>query len=180
MPLNLSNPEDCLKYKYLLSWRKTVAPNWDDRYEDNFQFAFKQNDHDVNVKVAKSEKKMRAYDFLREIKVEKEKMRGVLRILGFKPSLAASMPELEAQLVDVIDGNRIDRFLEAKEDPFLEQKILVEKGLITGEIVKQGKNQYFVKTMEEDFRFDELIEYLADKENIKVFLELKAATSEKE
>lgn len=180
MPLNLSNLDDCLKYKYLLSWVKLIAPDWESRYEDNFRFAFKENDFDMNTKVAKSEKKMQAYDFLREIKVSKEKMRGVLRILGVTPSLAASMTELEAQLIDVIDSNQIDRFLEVKEDQFLEHKILIEKGLTTGEIVKQGKNQYFVKSLEENFRFDELIEYLADKKNVEAFVKLKAVTDEKE
>lgn len=148
--LDLSVPEDYIKYKVLLN--TNLVANSIEQYKNEYRASYRY----VMVKENESTKqeedrvtdKAKAFEFFSSIKDSKDSMRYVLRQLGKHTHSGQDKSFLIGQLGSAIDSEK-DRniILKLTEDKYLKEKILLEEAFSLG-IIDRISGQYFTKDNE--------------------------------
>lgn len=148
-PLDLSNPEQYLKFLVLKAQKDIVAPNRESVNNLN-TYMYYIEDHEVanNNKRRLKDKRAKAYAMLGSIENNPSKMRQILiqkRGKSNLPDMANDADWLFNELSDIIDNDKIDgasQFLQIIEDPHLSVKVDIYQA-VSKNIIKQKGRFYY-------------------------------------
>lgn len=140
--LDLSNPMDYLSYKLLLTLRNDIATSWDKRHDKlTFDFAITREGEEGKERKQQYDSKKEAFKQYGKIEEDKSKLLGILKLLTNKPiSKDSTLLWIQEQVEAKID-TMPSAFLDIIQDSSFETKLLINKGIEYGVIVKQS-NKY--------------------------------------
>lgn len=148
MYLDLSNPEDYIRYKILLANKNYIAPSMkelEDHPKATYQFVIIGQDTEVNRAKVKMSTSMQAVKEFGKIEDNFDKLRYVLQVLEGRPvSPKTKIDFIQTKIYDFIQGRDSKRVLSILQDPLLDAKILINKGVEYGVISKRG-DYYYLK-----------------------------------
>ncbi len=140
---DLSNPMDYISIKILESLSKEeIALNWKDRNNKlTYQFAICREDEEMLESKTRYDSKKEAFKLYGKIEDDKDKLLGVLKLLTNKPiSKDSTLKWLQHKVEEFID-NMPSQFVNVITDSKFYTKMLINKGLDSGVIIKKS-NQY--------------------------------------
>lgn len=142
--LDLSVPEDYIKYKILLANKDYIAPSYED-YErrplETYEYYIVEEGAASKTVSKKANRTYQCYVEYGSIKDNWDKLRIIVEELtGKSISPKQSIEYLQEQVYDIIT-NEPARFLECAQDEYLDTKILLKKAIDAGIIYRRG--EYF-------------------------------------
>ena len=140
--LDLSNPMDYISYKILLACKNDIAPSWSDRNKKlTYEFVIVESDEELIEKKISFDNKKEAFKLYGKIEDDKEKLIGILNLLTNKPiSKDSSLSWLQVEIEKIID-KKPESFVSLFNDKTLDTKLLLNKAVEKGYVVKSG-NKY--------------------------------------
>lgn len=146
--LDLSSPEDYIKYKILLANKDIVASSLkelEDHPKATYQFVIiGENEETKRAKTSMSNTMM-CYKEYGKIENDADTLRLIIRILDGKTyARSAKLEFLQTKINDLIQASP-KNFLKVVTDPSLPTKVLIESALGLGVIAKRG-DYYYLKS----------------------------------
>lgn len=145
--LDLSKPEDYIKYKILLSNKDFIAPSMNEVQERNkatYKFVIiRESDttKDMNIKVSR---KAKAYMYFGKINEDWDKMASVIELMeGRAVATGTKLDYLQGKLGELLDANP-KLFLQIVADSYFDTKCLIKKSVKRGLISMRG-DYYYLK-----------------------------------
>ena len=143
--LNLSDPEDYIRYKILLANKNYIAPSLEalqDAPKASYQFVIiSEGDETKNAKVNMSTT-MKCYKEFGKIENDADTLRVVIETIDGRPLASNSKLEfLQTKANDLIQADS-RLFLKVVTDPLLNTKVLIKRAIEAGIIAKRGNYLY--------------------------------------
>ena len=146
--LDLSDPEDYIKYKVLIANKDTVAPSMKDLREHRratYEYVIIEPNEEFSDSRNKVNNTMKCYEEFGAIKDKFDVLRCIIETIDGRPVAANTKIEfLQGKATDLISSNP-KLFLETVTDPLLNTKITIKKALEAGVITKRG-DYYYLKS----------------------------------
>ncbi len=180
--LDLSNPQDYIKYKILLANKDSIAKSMQD-LEDHpkatYQYVIiSQGDEVKNAGIKMSAKKQ-CYKELGKINDDADTLRYIIEVIERKPLASSSKIEfLEAKADELITADS-KNFLRVITDPMLQTKVLLKKAIENALLGRRG-DYYYLKDgtplceMNEEPTFNVAAKYLDSPKHQDIKLTLQA------
>jgi hypothetical protein len=144
--LDLSVPEDYIKYKVLLANKDTVAPSMKELREfrkATYEYVIMEPNEEFADSRNKVNNTMKCYEEFGAIKDKFDILRCIIETVDGRPVAANTKIEfLQAKASDLIQANP-KQFLEVITDPLLNTKVIIKKAVDAGLISKRGEYYYF-------------------------------------
>ena len=144
--LDLSVPEDYIKYKVLLANKDTVAPSMKELREfrkATYEYVIMEPNEEFADSRNKVNNTMKCYEEFGAIKDKFDILRCIIETVDGRPVAANTKIEfLQAKASDLIQANP-KQFLEVITDPLLNTKVIFKKAVDVGLISKRGEYYYF-------------------------------------
>lgn len=179
MALNLNDPMDYLRYKFLIAQQDLIAPNWNERFlKGTYKFAVVFDDVEDTERVEKRNKLNKANRFFAAMDDSPSKMIAFLNLYyeGKKQVSDNSTREfLIAEIDRIIEAN-LAKFLQVCEDANYDMKSFINTCIMKSLISKTGDGEYIIQGEEGTFSMTELISFLKNKKNQAIYGRLKAMT----
>ena len=136
--LQLDDPWDYIKYKILLTYDDVISPSiTETSFKKTYRYELvtvadvrEQLKKDVNYDI-------KAYDMLSEMKESREQLVGILRMTTNKKFSTETDHDFLVTKVAQAIKEDAKRFVEIIEDPDYQIKLLIEKGIDGGKIVRE-------------------------------------------
>lgn len=145
--LDLSVPEDYIKYKILLSNKDMIAPNLhelEDRPKATYEFVIVRENDEANLNTTKMSATMQAYKDYGKIETDRDKLRFIIETINGTPlSDNTKLVFLQDRIGKIIQSDA-KLFVRTVEDPLLDTKVLLRQGVEANVISKRG-NQYYLR-----------------------------------
>ena len=145
--LDLSNPNDYIKYKILLANKDFIAPSMkelEDFPKATYQFVIIAEGEETKTAKKNMTILMQCYTLYGKIEDDVDTLRVVIETLtGVTVHKNTKKDFLQTKINDLIQSNS-KMFLKVASDPLLPTKVLIRKSIEAGTIVKRG-NQYYIK-----------------------------------
>ena len=145
--LDLSNPNDYIKYKILLANKDFIAPSMkelEDFPKATYQFVIIAEGEETKTAKKNMTILMQCYTLYGKIEDDVDALRVVIETLtGVTIHKNTKKDFLQTKINDLIQSNS-KMFLKVASDPLLPTKVLIRKSIEAGTIVKRG-NQYYIK-----------------------------------
>lgn len=145
--LDLSNPNDYIKYKILLANKDFIAPSMkelEDFPKATYQFVIIAEGEETKTAKKNMTILMQCYTLYGKIEDDVDALRVVIETLtGVTVHKNTKKDFLQTKINDLIQSNS-KMFLKVASDPLLTTKVLIRKSIEAGTIVKRG-NQYYIK-----------------------------------
>ena len=143
--LNLSDPEDYIRYKILLANKNYIAPSLEalqDAPKASYQFVIiSEGDETKSAKVNMSTT-MKCYKEFGKIEEDADTLRVVIETIDGRPLASTSKLEfLQTRANDLIQADS-KIFLRVISDPMLPTKVLIKKSIEAGLISNRGNYLY--------------------------------------
>lgn len=143
--LNLSDPEDYIRYKILLANKNYIAPSLEalqDAPKASYQFVIiSEGDETKNAKSNMSTT-MKCYKEFGKIEEDVDTLRVIIETIDGRPLASTSKLEfLQTKANDLIQADS-KIFLRVITDPMLPTKVLIKKSIEAGLISKRGNYLY--------------------------------------
>lgn len=186
--LDLSKPEDYIKYKILLANDSVIAPSQavlEQRPKVTYQFVIISEGVETTNAASKLNTNIKAWTHLGRIQDDSDKLRVVLSILEKKQTAPTTkLGFLQNRIVDYINA-KPKEFLKIVEDKYFDTKVTIQKAVDRGIVVKRGTYYYDKETNTplcengEDPTLTNACKYLNSVKNdsIKFSIEQKIANS---
>lgn len=143
--LDLSNPEDYIKYKVLLVNKDFIAPSLtvlQDHPRATYQFVIISETEEANQTNKQLNASMEAYMILGKIQEEKELLKYIVETITGRPiSAKAKLDFITGEIYKIIQSNA-KMFIKVAKDPLLETKVLITKAAELGVIRKRSDYYY--------------------------------------
>lgn len=184
--LNLSNPQDYLTYKILLSNTDYIAPSAAEEFNKrSYVFVITSDEEDQLKTITKGDEKKRAWKIAAKLETDREKMINYLSMIGKRPSENSSMDFLISEIDKQVEENRTE-FLAILEDEQFDTRVLLTKSLQNGSVKRDG-HKYFLADGQElcekgDINnLSSVLNYLdsAHNQDIRLMLEAKLQNKKK-
>ena len=144
--LDLSVPEDYIKYKVLLANKETVAPSMKElreRRKATYEYVIMDPSEEFSDSRNRVNNTMKCYEEFGAIKDKFDILRCIIETVDGRPVAANTKIEfLQAKAADLIAANP-KLFLETITDPLLSTKVIIKKAVEAGLISKRGEYYYF-------------------------------------
>ena len=143
--LDLSNPEDYIKYKVLLANVDMVAPSVQYRIEHpkaTYVFEMVKEDDDTNLENMKMDATMASYKEFGKIERDVDTMRVLVELLDSRPYAANTKSEFLRSRINVLIQNDPKTFLKNITDPLLHAKVIIRRATELGKVSKRGDYYY--------------------------------------
>lgn len=142
---DLSNPMDYISVRLLETLTDDIAPNWKARNgKQTYDFVITRDSEIGEEKKFKLDTKKEAWKMYGRIEDDREKLIGVLKLLSNAPiSKDSKLSWIQGKVEEYVD-TMASRFLSVMEDSNLEIKMLINKAVDAGYIIKTG-NKYSTK-----------------------------------
>lgn len=146
--LDLSVPEDYIKYKILLANKNFIAPSLqelEDRPKATYQFVIVSEDTEMQVARQNMTTIQKCYVEYGKIENNKDVLKLVLESFDGRPIAKNTKLEfLQVRVSELLQKNG-KQFLKIVTDPLLLTKVLIKNGVEAGAIVKRGDYYYLKK-----------------------------------
>ena len=143
--LNLSNPEEYIKYKILLANKDYIAPSMqalEDKPKATYEFVIISEGEETKVAKQNMSTTMQCYKEFGKIEDDKEKLRVIVEILDGRPTAPnVKLEFLQTKVNELIQASS-KLFLKVITDPLLDTKVLIRRSLEKGTIFKKGDYHY--------------------------------------
>ena len=181
--LDLSNPEDYIRYKILLANKDLIAPSIE-AYERvpkaTYQFVI-VSEEDVNATAKhKMGNTMKCYKEFGKYEKDVDTLRVIIETLEGRPTAANSRLEfLHTKINDLIQADS-RRFLKVITDDYLSTKVLIKKCVEAGLIFKKAEYYYLASNneplceMNEDPNIEAVAKYLNSPKHQDILFALEA------
>lgn len=145
--LDLSVPDDYIKYKILLANKDFIAPSLTalkDQPKATYQFVLVSENDETSINNQKLNASMEAYMLLGEYKEDRDMLKFIVETIDGRPISAKSKMEfILGQAQKLIEANA-KLFVQVAKDKELSTKVLIAKAVEAGLIKKRG--DYFYLT----------------------------------
>lgn len=143
--LDLSDPNDYIRYKILLANKDYIAPSLkalEDHPKATYQFVIISEGEETSSAKSNMSNTMMCYKEYGKIEDDADTLRLVIEILDGRPVAASSKLEfLQTKINTLIQANP-KTFLKVITDKMLPVKVLIKKGIAAGVITKRGDYLY--------------------------------------
>ena len=144
--LDLSNPEDYIKYKVLLANKETVAPSMKylrEYRKATYEYVIMEPNEEFSDSRNRVNNKVKCYEEFGAIRDKFDVLKCIIETIDGRPVDNNTKIEfLQAKATDLIDSNP-KLFLDTATDPLLNTKVLIKKAVAAGIISKRGEYYYF-------------------------------------
>lgn len=169
MSLDLSNPEDNLKFRVLKANTDRIAPSWEERdYLPNYVFAIVDENVTIDREKERNKLEIQAISEFSKIQDNRELLAEFL--IAKDPSIniskSASTDFLFNQVFNIVK-NDPKFFLSVMRDEYWKDKVMIYKAVKAGALVKISKDKYATVGGEEIGKIADVIHYLNDPEKIE-------------
>ena len=143
--LNLSDPEDYIRYKILLANKDYIAPSLQelqDRPKASYQFVIISTGDDTKMAKKNMSATMQCYKEFGKIEDNADILRLIVETIEGKPlAPSTKLDFLQTKANDLIQADS-KLFLKVITDPMLATKVLIRKSIDNGSIVRRGNYHY--------------------------------------
>lgn len=143
--LNLSKPEDYIKYKVLLLNRDYIAPSVEelqDRPKATYRYVMVVEGAEDKMENAKMDATMASYREFGKIETDVDTMRVLVELLDARPyGQGTTVQFLRSRINQLIQANP-KVFLQAITDPMLHTKVLIRRGVEIGDVIRRNDLYY--------------------------------------
>lgn len=171
---DMSNPMDYISIKILESLSNDVAKSWNDRNKkQTYQFVITRSDEEFKEKKAKLDTKKSAWKLYGKIEDDREKLIGILKLLTNQPiSVDSKLNWIQGKVEEYLDSMP-SQFLSIVEDPSFDTKVLINKGVDSGLIIRNSNKYSTVDGLDlcengQVPSFDNAVRYLDNAKNQEV------------
>lgn len=139
---DMADPMDFISIRLLESLKNDIAPGWNERNKkQSYQFVITRTDEEFKEKKAKLDTKKQAFKTYGKIEDDKEKLIGILKLLTNQPfSSDSKLSWIQGKVEEYLD-TMPSAFLAIIDDPSFDTKVLINKGVDNGAIIKNS-NKY--------------------------------------
>ena len=146
--LDLSDPEDYIRYKILLANKDLIAPSMkvlEDFPKATYQFVIISEGDEAKAAKKGMTTIMQCYTMYGKLEDDTDALRVIIETLtGVTIHPNTKKEFLQAKINELIQGNS-KMFLKVASDPLLQTKVLIKKSIEAGLIAHRG-NQYYIKS----------------------------------
>lgn len=146
--LDLSDPEDFIKYKVLLANSEYIAPSVQDRIDRpkaTYRYEMVRENEEDKLENAKMDATMQSYKEFGKIEDDLDTMRVLVELLDARPySQNEKAVFLRSRISQLIQADP-KKFLSQITDPLLHAKVLIRRGTEVGVLTKRG-DYYYLKS----------------------------------
>ena len=142
--LDLSIPEDYIKYKVLLNNTEQIAPNLDAvtlRPKETYEYVLLHESEEAKANKKRVNKNIEAYKILGKIEGDRDKLRTIVEIATSRPQHRTVSVDVLTDQIDRLIQSNANLFLTIAQDPLLDTKVLLKKGIEFGAV--KIKNDLF-------------------------------------
>lgn len=143
--LNLSDPEDYIKYKVLLANSDIVAPSVKeriDRPKATYLFEIVRDTEETDIENIKMDNTMACYKEFGKIENDVDRMRVLVELLDGRPYAMNEKPQFLRSRINTLIQADPKVFLSYITDPLLSAKVLIRRGTELGKVTKRGDYYY--------------------------------------
>ena len=143
--LDLSNPEQYIKYKILLANRDYIAPSLqelEDRPKATYQYVIVNEGDEVKKAGNRLNTKMLCYKELGKLNGDLDTLRVIIETIEGKPTASTTKYEFLEAKADEYITNDSKLFLKVIQDPMLNTKVLIKKAREAGVLGMKGNGYY--------------------------------------
>ena len=181
--LDLSNPQDYIKYKVLLANKDTIAPSMRALKEGRkatYEYVIMEPNEEFSDSKNRVNNTMKCFEEFGAIKDKFDVLKCVVETIDGRTVAANTKIEfLQAKATDLITDNP-KLFLETVTDPLLNSKVLLRKAVEKGIVAKRGEYYYLASNGSplcnngEDPTFTIAARYLSLPENQEIKFSIEA------
>jgi len=169
--LDLNNPMDYLRYKFLLAQRDLISPSWIARLDKGtYKFSIKDDEADQEEEMSRIDLEMEVMTYFNNIQGSIRKMSALLSLYYERSNIRKKIPTnattsfLKSEVHKIIK-NDLKIVYEIIQDQYFEERVLVVQGVTTGAIMKLSGSEYQIVGEEDVLNLRELLEFLRNKKN---------------
>lgn len=143
--LDLSNPEDYIKYKVLLANKDFIAPSiqeLEDHPKATYQFVIIRENEEAKASRKKLTYTMQAYMEFGKIQDNADTLRTIIEIMDGRPTSKNSKLEFLQDKAGKLIQADAKLFVKVAQDPLLSTKVLIKKAIEGGYISNRGGMLY--------------------------------------
>ena len=140
--LNLNDPEDYIKYKMIIAYDDSIAPNISAINEKaTYKFVVVRKNDEAKLSLKKLDATKEAYKLYGKIEDDREQMIDFLMINNIKVAEDTTAEWLSAEVGKLL-VNSPAKFVEILKDPSYKTRVLLGKALQKGEVTKRSNGYY--------------------------------------
>lgn len=143
--LNLSDPEDYIKYKVLLAWTDLIAPSVQERIERpkaTYMYEIVRDSEESSLENAKMDATMASYKEFAKIENDLDTMRVLVELMDGRPYAQNTKPEFLRSRINMLIQANPKIFLNNITDPMLRTKVIIRRAMELGKVSKKGDYYY--------------------------------------
>lgn len=145
--LDLSDPEDYIKYAVLRANSDFIAPSVQERIDRpkvTYRYELVKQEEETSIENAKMSALMKCYKEFGKIEEEQDILRVLVEILDSKPYAPNENLEFLKARTNILIQADPKKFLSAITDPLLRSKVLIRRASEIGALTKRG-DYYYLK-----------------------------------
>ena len=162
---DLSNPKDYLAYKLLLTAPDVANSLAEKDNTPEYRWVLVEKDEPIQGKITKGRKKSFCYKWLEDNRTKPTNMKDVLYVLGIAVSRDATRDELESNIIDIIEGSKMDRLYDVLNDDNFHTEVLFNKALKSRAVIYNRGKYYDRSGNLIAVSKKQMLEWLASPEN---------------
>ena len=139
--LDLSNPNDYIKYKVLLANKNLICPDLrtlQDKPKATYEYVIISEGEETKANMGRINARKEAYKEYGKIENDKDTLRLIVETMTSRPVASSTSLEKLAESVDNLIENNAKTFLDIIKDPMLKVKVLIRNGIEAGVISDRG------------------------------------------
>lgn len=148
MVLDLSDPEDYIRYKVLKANEDIIAPSKQellDRPKATYRFVLTREEDTTNLENAKMDATMKGYKEFGKIENDVDTMRVLCELLDARPYASNTAQNFLRSRINMLIQADPKRFVSYITDPMLHTKVLIRRGTELGLLARRG-DFYYLKS----------------------------------
>lgn len=145
--LDLSDPDDYIKYKILLANKDYIAPSEEvlkSAKKATYQYVITREGDEIQSSLESLNTTSKAYLLFGELKEDLRKLSLLIELATGRTIASHDKKVIYAQTEKLI-REKPEKFVEVAEDVYLDTKLLIKDGIETGHIRKRGQYYYLTE-----------------------------------
>lgn len=170
---DLSNVNDALAYRVLLTWKGEISDSWENRFNSsNVRYAFVDEGYEERKSMEELDETFKIGTYYGELKSSDRKMKDFLDVYYMTSSKNIMIPEdyttsfLVNELNKIVKNDK-EGFIRTFEDPDFKTKVFINDAIRAGIIRKVGIGTYFIDDIAAEYSLTSLIAQINDWEETK-------------
>lgn len=143
--LDLSKPDDYIKYKVLLANKNLICPNLktlQEKPKATYKYVIVAEGEETKANMKRLSARKEAYKEYGKIEDDKDTLRLIVETMTSRPVALTTKIEQLAEKIDVLIENDAKMFLTIIQDPLLKTKVLIRSAIEAGVIADRGGMLY--------------------------------------